>query len=127
MRRTIAGLVVTAAGLIGAGVLSAAPAHARPVYPLQIDIVSVTQTKAKVSITCPNDPPARVYIIGTVAGVQQQLAFSEPFRCTGRAQTVQLSLFSRLARGTVVSDAFATFSGDSGEIVQVDHETLVVR
>jgi hypothetical protein len=114
--------------VLAGGVATAPPASARPpVHPLSIDLVSISQTKVRIALTCPEDPPARLYVVGTVDGVAQQLAFSEPFHCTERPQNVQLRLRERLERGTVVTEAYATYSGDSGELISVPPETQVVR
>jgi hypothetical protein len=128
MRRRL-GPVLLIGLLMGvlAGMLAGiAPAQAVHLKPLSIDVTRLSSTYAVVKVTCPDDPPARIYLAGTVDGQPQLLGTTEPFRCTRRPQTFRLDLVRELASGTEVSDAVVTFSGDSGEINGF-LGTLVVR
>jgi hypothetical protein len=123
MRRPLAALAVVAA-VAGAGVATAPTASARP-QALSIAVTRLTPSYATIKVTCPDDPPARIYLSGTLNGVPQQFGITEPFACTEHPQTFRLAVHG-LVSGDVITEATVTFSGDSGEIVGF-YDTLVVR
>lgn len=122
MRRAFAALAVVAAV---AGAVAAGPAaQARP-QALSIAVTRLTPSYATVKVTCPDDPPARIYLSGTLNGVPQQFGSTEPFVCTEHPQTFRLAVHG-LVSGDVIAPATVTFSGDSGEINGF-YDRLVVR
>jgi hypothetical protein len=125
MRRSFAA-VAAVLGVIGAGVAATPTAQARP-QPLSITVTKVTATYATVKVTCPDDPPARIYFYGTLNGVTQaQFGITEPFHCTEHPQTFRLPLHG-LVSGDVITNGVITFSGDSGEINGFLTNTFVIR
>lgn len=107
--------------------LSAPPTTAaRPLPPLDIQIVKVTKSDVVVKTVCPNDPPARIYVYTT--SPSRQLAITEPVNCLRNKQqkfVIPLSDGVTLRKGEHLGETWVTFSGDSGEMNNVWDDVVV--